>query len=252
MANNTLPLALLIDAENVSCNLIDRIMHETDKLGDPIIRRIYGNFTSPNMSCWHEISERHAFTVAQKFAYKKGKNATDIELIMDAVTLQFTSPIRGLVLVSGDSDYCGLVKRYREQNWPVYVLGQSNTSEALKRCCTAFIPINDYNKPTTTPSPTHEPDSLFRVKAPVLSGPTVVGKIDLAPNSFIQQVLAILQSCANVKKPVAKSAFLQAFQLKHGAISIREKGYKTWNAFFTANPNYFVLEQRNNEYFIVF
>lgn len=252
MANNTLPLALLIDAENVSCNLIDRIMHETDKLGDPIIRRVYGNFTLPNMACWHEISERHAFTIAQKFAYKKGKNATDIELIMDAVALQFTSPIRGLVLVSGDSDYCGLVKRYREQNWPVYVLGQSNTSEALKRCCTLFIPINDDNKSVSDTSASHAAPSIFRVQAPVLSGPTIVGKIDIAPKRFVEQVIEVLNTCIKDEKRVAKSIFLHTFQLKYGAISIREKGFKTWDAFFKANPSVFTLEQRNNEYFIHF
>ena len=253
MANNTLPLALLIDAENVSCNLIDRIMHETDKLGDPIIRRVYGDFTKQNMTCWHNIIERHAFTVAHLFPYKKGKNSTDIELIMDAMTFQYTTPIKGLIIVSGDSDYCGLAKRYREQNLPVYIIGSEKTSMALRSCCTQFIQISNEANNNTQAMPRPETRTpLYRVQAPSLPGLNIKGKINLEPQSFIEKVLAVLTTCNATQKRVSKTEFLYAFQRKHPNTSINEQGYKTWNAFFTANTGLFTLEQINNEYFIVF
>lgn len=252
MKNTPLPLALLIDAENVSCHNIDRIMHETDKLGDPIIRRVYGDFTKQNMACWHNIIERHAFTVAQLFAYKKGKNCADIELIMDAMTFQYTTPIKGLIIVSGDSDYCGLAKRYREQNLPVYVIGTEKTAKALRSCCTQFILIgHEATKVQVSPTPVTQ-TPLYRVEPPSLPGLNIKGKINLEPQSFVEKVLAVLATCNSTHKRVSKAEFLHAFQRKYPNTSIREQGYKTWNTFFTANTGFFTIEQISNEYFIVF
>ena len=41
--------ALLIDAENISPQYIDIILSEANNLGNVIYKRIYGNWTSPQM-----------------------------------------------------------------------------------------------------------------------------------------------------------------------------------------------------------
>jgi uncharacterized LabA/DUF88 family protein len=251
MKNNTpTPLALLIDAENVSCKNIEQIMREADKLGDPIVRRMYGDFTKQNMACWHEISLRHAFTVAQRFAYKKGKNCSDIELIMDAIELQYTSAIEGLIIVSGDSDFSGLVQRYRIKNKPVYIMGGQNTAEVLRHNASRFIEIIDKeDKPTSKPQALClEP--IYRVPAPNLPGLTVKGKIDLETNSFIQKVISVINACSLNKGPVKKMDFLKTFQLHYPNTSIREQGFKTWQAYFKSLPNLFQLATINNEDYI--
>ena len=54
MANeiNDLRLAVLIDADNVPCNSLKAIMEEAAIYGTPTIKRIYGDWTSPNIGGW--------------------------------------------------------------------------------------------------------------------------------------------------------------------------------------------------------
>ena len=54
MAENELDLrlAVLIDADNASRTAMKDVMAEVAVYGTPTIKRIYGDWTSPNMSTW--------------------------------------------------------------------------------------------------------------------------------------------------------------------------------------------------------
>ena len=47
-----LRLAVLIDADNASRTAMKDVMAEVAVYGTPTIKRIYGDWTSPNMSTW--------------------------------------------------------------------------------------------------------------------------------------------------------------------------------------------------------
>ena len=54
--NQEMKLAVLIDAENISTKYIDVILSEANNLGDVIYKRIYGNWTTPQMASWRQFS----------------------------------------------------------------------------------------------------------------------------------------------------------------------------------------------------
>src|SRR5690242_6580152 len=51
-AESTVTLAILIDADNASPSIIQGLMDEVAKLGRATVRRIYGDWTTPNLATW--------------------------------------------------------------------------------------------------------------------------------------------------------------------------------------------------------
>jgi uncharacterized LabA/DUF88 family protein len=83
-------IALLIDADNVSHGKIAAMLAELSKYGVANIRRAYGDWTSPGMKGWTARLHEHAIRPVQQFSYSKGKNATDMALVIDAMELLYT------------------------------------------------------------------------------------------------------------------------------------------------------------------
>ena len=48
-------VAVLIDAENISGKYVSVIMSEANNLGNVIYKRIYGDWTSPQMGAWRNV-----------------------------------------------------------------------------------------------------------------------------------------------------------------------------------------------------
>jgi uncharacterized LabA/DUF88 family protein len=136
-----LRLAILIDADNAQASTIENILTEIAGLGEAIVKRIYGDFTSTHNNQWKTILQKYAIKPVQQFAYTTGKNATDSSLIIDAMDLLYTRKLDGFCLVSSDSDFTGLAVRLREAGLKVYGFGKMQTPEAFKKACHKFIYI---------------------------------------------------------------------------------------------------------------
>lgn len=54
----TLRLAVLIDADNAQASVIEAILAEIAKFGEATVKRIYGDFTSPNSASWKKVLNR--------------------------------------------------------------------------------------------------------------------------------------------------------------------------------------------------
>ena len=108
-------IALLIDGDNAQPSLIEHILAETAKYGVVTTRRIYGDWTTPNMNSWKDSLHSHAVQPAQQFSYTPRKNATDSALIIEAMDLLHAGTVSGFCIVSSDSDYTRLAMRIREQ-----------------------------------------------------------------------------------------------------------------------------------------
>ena len=111
---NDLRLAVLIDADNASRSAMKDVMAEVAVYGTPTIKRIYGDWTSPNMASWKSILLECAITPIQQYGYTTGKNSTDSAMIIDAMDLLYSGNCDGFVLVSSDSDFTRLAVRLRE------------------------------------------------------------------------------------------------------------------------------------------
>jgi len=132
-------LAVLIDADNTSPKFATAIFEEVASFGEASVRRIYGDFASPQLGGWNKVLMEHGLNPQQSPAYTTGKNSSDIALVIDAMDLLHTGRFQGFVLVSSDSDFTSLASRIREQGLDVYGIGQKKTPDAFRRACKRFI-----------------------------------------------------------------------------------------------------------------
>lgn len=132
-------IAILIDGDNAQASLIEQILVESGKFGNATIRRVYGDWTTPNMNSWKDILNIHAFQPIQQFRYSVGKNATDSAMIIDAMDILHSDQVDGFCLVSSDSDYTRLATRIRESGLLVVGIGKKNTPRAFVSACNVFI-----------------------------------------------------------------------------------------------------------------
>jgi uncharacterized LabA/DUF88 family protein len=132
-------VAILIDGDNAQASLIEQILVEAGKFGNATIRRVYGDWTTPNMNSWKDILNIHAFQPIQQFRYSVGKNATDSAMIIDAMDILHSNHVDGFCLVSSDSDYTRLATRIRESGLLVVGIGEKKTPRAFVSACNVFI-----------------------------------------------------------------------------------------------------------------
>lgn len=63
---------------------------------NPIIKRIYADWTKSGMRKWKEPANEHSFRLIEAPSYVSGKNTTDIALIMDAMDILHSETIKVL------------------------------------------------------------------------------------------------------------------------------------------------------------
>ncbi|GAB3331711.1 NYN domain-containing protein [Marivirga atlantica] len=136
MNNN---LAVLIDGDNISSAPVKEMMEEIAKYGNPTIKRIYGDWTKPNLSKWKAVLLENAITPIQQYSYTTGKNATDSAMIIDAMDILYSEKVNGFCLVSSDSDFTKLATRLREAGMQVIGIGEKKTPSPFIVACDRFI-----------------------------------------------------------------------------------------------------------------
>ena len=139
MPDPTPLLAVLIDADNAPAKYAHAMFKEIAAIGEASVRRIYGDFSSSNMNGWKGVQAELGLVPHQAPAYTKGKNSSDIALVIDAMDLMHTARFDGFVLVSSDSDFTRLASRIREQGLAVYGMGEEKTPQAFRKVCKRFI-----------------------------------------------------------------------------------------------------------------
>ena len=139
----TKKFAVLIDADNSSINAIASVLEEVAKYGIASVKRVYGDWSNDALKKWRDVLLPHAITPVQQFAYTKGKDATDMILIIDAMDLLYAGALDGFCIVSSDSDFTPLASRIRENGLSVYGFGTKSTPEAFKKACDKFIYIEN-------------------------------------------------------------------------------------------------------------
>ena len=141
-----LKLAVLIDGDNIPSAYIKEMMEEIAKYGNPTVKRIYGDWTKPNLSKWKNLLLQNAITPIQQYGYTTGKNATDSAMIIYAMDLLYSEKVNGFCLVSSDSDFTRLATRLREAGMNVIGIGEKKTPEPFIVACDRFIYIEILKK----------------------------------------------------------------------------------------------------------
>lgn len=137
--NQEMKLAVLIDAENISSKYIDVILSEANNLGDVIYKRIYGNWTTPQMASWRNTILDNAIQPVQQYSNTIRKNSSDSALIIDTMDLLYQSNLDGFCIVSSDSDFTRLASRLRESQKYVLGMGESKTPRSFISACNKFL-----------------------------------------------------------------------------------------------------------------
>lgn len=158
--DSNINLAVLIDGDNIPSAYVKEMMEEIAKYGNPTIKRIYGDWTKPNLSKWKNLLLENAITPIQQYGYTTGKNATDSAMIIDAMDILYSEKVNGFCLVSSDSDFTRLATRLREAGMKVIGIGEKKTPSPFIVACDKFIYIEILkSKTSSTENETEKSDS---------------------------------------------------------------------------------------------
>jgi uncharacterized LabA/DUF88 family protein len=136
---NDLRLAVLIDADNIPYKKVKEMMEEVALYGIPTFKRIYGDWTQPNLIGWKKVLLENAITPIQQYSYTVGKNSSDSALIIDAMDILYSGKVDGFCIVSSDSDFTRLAIRLREAGMKVIGIGEKKTPNPFIIACDKFI-----------------------------------------------------------------------------------------------------------------
>ncbi|MCB1122361.1 MAG: NYN domain-containing protein [Verrucomicrobiae bacterium] len=139
-------IALLIDADNAPAAKIDFILSELASHGKVNIRRAYGNWKKRALSGWEKVLHEYAIQPIQHFDLIKGKNATDMGLVIEAMDILYTKEVDTFCLVTSDCDFTPLVLRLRVDGKQVIGFGGQKTPEPFINGCTKFLYLDEVEK----------------------------------------------------------------------------------------------------------
>ncbi|MGB7270829.1 MAG: NYN domain-containing protein [Albidovulum sp.] len=179
-------LAVLIDADNVPAGYAEAIFEEIAALGEASVRRIYGDWSAPRLAGWARKVAALGLVADQQFSNTRGKNASDIGLVIAAIDFLHSGLFDGFVLVSSDSDFTRLAARIREQGLDVYGIGEKKTPEAFRMACKRFIYVENLGSeeakaepsngraPEVAPEMAPEPQPRSTKEAPAKAIPLII------------------------------------------------------------------------------
>ena len=144
-------LAVVIDADNTQAAVIGGLLDEIANYGIASVKRIYGDWTRPQLNSWKEVLLEYSIQPIQQFSYTTGKNATDSAMIIDAMDLLYTEAFDGFCIVSSDSDFTRLASRIRETGLYVYGFGERKTPSPFVSACDKFIYLDLLRAATEEP-----------------------------------------------------------------------------------------------------
>lgn len=210
----TRKLALLIDGDNAQASLLDKMLAEASKYGVLTIRRVYGDWTEPELKSWKQTLQTHALQPIQQFRNTVGKNATDSALIIDAMDILYTAGVDGFCIVSSDGDFARLATRIREKNLFVMGIGKSNTPRAFVNACEVFVYTENLSRESAdvlTPVPTpkrsaRKPKSDSSAVESTAKKPAAKKTKDDEPAPKDSEASKKVAKKAKVEEPVAKPA----------------------------------------------
>jgi len=138
-------IAVLIDAENTQPRKLSAVLQEISLYGHIITKRAYSDWKKSSKD-WEDVIKDNAITPIQQFSNTKGKNSSDITLVIDAMDLLYSRKYDTFVIVSSDSDFTKLVTRIHDDEIKVIGVGEQKTPQSLIKACDTFIFLENLDK----------------------------------------------------------------------------------------------------------
>lgn len=227
--------AVLIDADNTSPQITEGLFEEIAKFGEASVRRIYGDFSSSRLKSWADILQRHAIDPYQQFAYTKGKNVSDIALVIDAMDLLHSGRFDGFCLVSSDSDFTRLASRLREQGADVYGFGTQKTPESFRQACRRFVYTENLLPTPTSPGDAtkSKPREPLSAAIPILmkaisqieseDGWVMLGPVGQHISNLFSDFDVRTYGCSKLSDLIRKTGAFEVEKVEGGHIHMRAK-----------------------------
>lgn len=145
-------IALFIDADNAPANKFEDVLSEVAKYGVVTIRKAYGNWKKTSIKPWEDLLHEYAIQPIQQYDLSKGKNASDIALVIDAMDVMYTKDIDVMCFVSSDCDFTPMVTRALAEGKVVLGFGERKTPTPFVNACSKFLFLDRETK-TSDASP---------------------------------------------------------------------------------------------------
>lgn len=139
MNENKQKIALFIDADNAPAGKFEDVLSEVANYGVVTIRKAYGNWKSPTLKAWEDLLHEYAIQPIQQYDLTKGKNASDIAMVIDAMDVMYTKQIDVICFVSSDSDFTPMVTRALAEGKVVLGFGERKTPLPFVNACSKFL-----------------------------------------------------------------------------------------------------------------
>jgi uncharacterized LabA/DUF88 family protein len=219
-------IALLIDADNASPDSLDPVLTVLAELGTVNIRRAYGNWEKPGLKGWAKIVHLHAIEPQQQFDVTKGKSATDMKMLIDAMDLLYRGHVHGFGIMSSDSDFMPLAMRIRQDGLPVYGFGTAKTPASFQNACTRFIDVG----------------ALAKANAKDSADPAVPAAPPAAPGVIDEAVVKLLGDAIKASKRdergFASISEVGRLAGNRSSFDARNYGYQHLSELIDAIPNF--------------
>ncbi|WP_040266634.1 NYN domain-containing protein [Pseudomonas rhodesiae] len=242
-SNTQKHLAVLIDADNAPAAIVEALFEEIAKYGVASVKRIYGDWTGPQLGGWKKVLLDHSIQPIQQFAYTKGKNATDSSLIIDAMDLLYTRRFDGFCLVSSDSDFTRLASRLREEGLTVYGFGEQKTPKPFVAACDKFVYI-ELLREDALPLPTSDLSGTSATSASE-SGEATQTEPLKKPKAPVGFIAKILDDIADEDGWAHLGALGANITKLRPDFDPRTHGYKKLSDLIKGYPHAFELQARN-------
>ncbi|HRG59345.1 MAG TPA: NYN domain-containing protein [Bacteroidia bacterium] len=177
-------IAVLIDGDNANPKKMAQTLAQIEQIGTIALKRVYGDFSQQNLNVWKDCVNKHSIKAIQSFAYTKGKNSTDIALIIDAMDILHEAKINSFCIVSSDCDFTGLIHRIKENGMYAIGCGKDDSCISFKTACDEFILEEEPNENKTFLKPRinkiKNDQQTFKVPTEKLRGLKILGKMNIA------------------------------------------------------------------------
>ena len=231
-------LAVLFDADNVPYSQVQEMLNEIAKYGVPTIKRIYGDWTKPNLAGWKSVLLENAITPIQQYGYTTGKNSTDSAMIIDAMDILHSNKVDGFCIISSDSDFTRLATRLRESSKYVIGMGERKTPRPFIVSCDKFIYIE--NLGVDDEETAAKKESSEEEKKPVV----VKEKIS---NALIKLLRHTINDLADDNDWVSMAEVGSLIMKKRPDFDPRNYGFQRLTPLIESCPKYFEIEKRKVE-----
>ena len=137
-------IAVFIDGDNTNPNHLFAITKEIKSYGNLIIKRIYGDWSSNEMSKnWKKNLNISGYMPIQ-CSRINNKQSTDIKIICDMIQFLYKNPyIDIFCLASADVDFSYACSMIQEEGKEIICITSHSSSSYLKYYCNKFISIKD-------------------------------------------------------------------------------------------------------------